>query len=179
MFWWVLSGYLVASFISFRFPRLLHKPKIPLKKRGKWSHWAIAHRGGSAERPENTIDAFRHSCELGIDILELDVVITRDGVVMVAHDNHLQRVCGKDEFITSTGYENLPPYLPEIKTHFIDHKLVFNHKVYQLTTLEQLFQECKDTYMMIDLKVPDSQTIKEIKRLIDKYDMYEHVVTYI
>ena len=53
-----------------------------------------AHRGASAERPENTLLAFERALEHGVDALELDVHITRDGVVIVAHDDHGSRMTG-------------------------------------------------------------------------------------
>jgi glycerophosphoryl diester phosphodiesterase len=50
-----------------------------------------AHRGGAALRPENTIAAFDHGLSLGADGLELDVRLSRDGVVVVHHDDMLDR----------------------------------------------------------------------------------------
>jgi len=50
-----------------------------------------AHRGGAALRPENTIEAFDNGLALGADGLELDVRLTRDGVVVVHHDDTLER----------------------------------------------------------------------------------------
>jgi glycerophosphoryl diester phosphodiesterase len=46
----------------------------------------IAHRGGAALRPENTLPAFAHAVELGADVLEMDVHATADGVVVLCHD---------------------------------------------------------------------------------------------
>jgi len=50
-----------------------------------------AHRGGAALRPENTIAAFENGLALGADGLELDVHLSRDGVVVVHHDPTLER----------------------------------------------------------------------------------------
>jgi glycerophosphoryl diester phosphodiesterase len=50
-----------------------------------------AHRGGAALRPENTIASFDHGLSLGADGLELDVHLSRDGVVVVHHDQTLER----------------------------------------------------------------------------------------
>ncbi len=52
---------------------------------------AIAHRGGSALRPENTILAFDHAVSLGVDGLECDVQLSRDDEVVVIHDPTVQR----------------------------------------------------------------------------------------
>ena len=49
----------------------------------------IGHRGASAARPENTVEAFRHARELGADWVELDVRRTADGALVVHHDAHL------------------------------------------------------------------------------------------
>jgi glycerophosphoryl diester phosphodiesterase len=51
----------------------------------------IAHRGGSRLRPENTIAAFDHAASLGVDALECDVHLSRDGVPVVIHDATLER----------------------------------------------------------------------------------------
>jgi glycerophosphoryl diester phosphodiesterase len=55
----------------------------------------IAHRGASAEAPENTLAAFRRALALGVDGLELDVRVTRDGVPVVYHDATLARLTGR------------------------------------------------------------------------------------
>src|SRR5919106_970937 len=51
----------------------------------------FAHRGGAALAPENTIQAFDNAARLGADGLELDVRLSRDGVVVVHHDRTLDR----------------------------------------------------------------------------------------
>jgi glycerophosphoryl diester phosphodiesterase len=51
----------------------------------------IAHRGASGHCPENTRAAFLRAIELGADMVELDCQTTRDGAVVVIHDEHLDR----------------------------------------------------------------------------------------
>src|SRR5437899_1961918 len=51
----------------------------------------FAHRGGSALAPENTMAAFDRGIACGADGLELDVHLSRDGVVVVHHDRTLDR----------------------------------------------------------------------------------------
>ena len=51
----------------------------------------IAHRGASAEAPENTLASFRRALALGVERIELDVRLTRDGVPVVIHDEALTR----------------------------------------------------------------------------------------
>jgi glycerophosphoryl diester phosphodiesterase len=48
------------------------------------------HRGARALRPENTIPAFEYAIAEGVDVLELDTGITKDGIVVVSHDPILE-----------------------------------------------------------------------------------------
>lgn len=54
----------------------------------------LAHRGASAERPENTLEAFARALELGADGVETDAHLTRDGAVILAHDDDARRTAG-------------------------------------------------------------------------------------
>jgi glycerophosphoryl diester phosphodiesterase len=58
------------------------------------SIYCIAHRGASLEAPENTLRAFQRALELGVDGIELDVQVTRDGIPVVFHDFTLTRLTG-------------------------------------------------------------------------------------
>jgi glycerophosphoryl diester phosphodiesterase len=51
----------------------------------------IAHRGASALAPENTMAAFEKAVDLGADVLELDLHLTRDNELVVIHDDSLDR----------------------------------------------------------------------------------------
>jgi glycerophosphoryl diester phosphodiesterase len=48
-----------------------------------------AHRGGRAARPENTLPAFEYAIAAGADVLELDLAVTKDGVLVVSHSPYL------------------------------------------------------------------------------------------
>ena len=49
----------------------------------------IAHRGASGERPEHTLAAYKLAIEAGADFIEPDLVLTRDGVLVVRHENEI------------------------------------------------------------------------------------------
>ncbi|MFC4728343.1 glycerophosphodiester phosphodiesterase [Coralloluteibacterium thermophilus] len=49
----------------------------------------IAHRGHSAERPEHTLEAYRVAIALGADMVEPDLVMTRDGMLVARHENEI------------------------------------------------------------------------------------------
>ena len=49
----------------------------------------IAHRGASAYRPEHTLEAYALAVEMGADVIEPDLVMTRDGVLVARHENEI------------------------------------------------------------------------------------------
>jgi glycerophosphoryl diester phosphodiesterase len=51
----------------------------------------VAHRGASGHRPEHTLDAYRTAIRMGVDDIELDLVITRDGVLVARHESEITR----------------------------------------------------------------------------------------
>lgn len=51
----------------------------------------ISHRGASAGAPENTFLAFDHAIRQGVDALETDVLLTKDGQMVCRHDNLIQK----------------------------------------------------------------------------------------
>lgn len=51
----------------------------------------VAHRGASQDAPENTLAAFAAALEMGCDVLELDVHLSEDGVLIVIHDEKVNR----------------------------------------------------------------------------------------
>jgi glycerophosphoryl diester phosphodiesterase len=57
--------------------------------------WLVAHRGGSRIAPENTLAAFDRSAALGADAIETDVRLSRDGAVMVFHDEDTFSLTGQ------------------------------------------------------------------------------------
>ncbi len=52
---------------------------------------AIAHRGARSLAPENTLPAIKKAWEVGADVVEIDVTVTRDGALVLLHDNTLVR----------------------------------------------------------------------------------------
>lgn len=87
-----------------------------------------AHRGASAELPENTLPAFERALELGCDALETDVHLTRDGQVVVHHDATGRRLSRDERRIADLDLEAVrrldvgrglhPPTLDEVLDAF-------------------------------------------------------------
>ena len=63
-----------------------------LKNRAEDKHpWIIAHRGYRARYPENTLIAFEAALDAGVDMIELDVMLSKDRKMVVIHDAELER----------------------------------------------------------------------------------------
>jgi len=66
-----------------------------------------AHRGNSGEFPENTLAAFQSGIDVGADWIELDVLRSKDGKLVVIHDKTTERVGDKTLVVVDSTYEQL------------------------------------------------------------------------
>jgi glycerophosphoryl diester phosphodiesterase len=90
-----------------------------------------AHRGGAGERTENSIASFSHALDIGVTTLELDTQITKDGKVVVTHDNTINpQVCADTAPVTDGD-----PQYPYVG------KVVHDLTLAQLQTLDCGFQQ--------------------------------------
>ena len=69
--------------------------------------FAIAHRGGALENPENTLAAFQDAIKLGYKVIETDLRVTRDGVLTIHHDETLQRSAAIPDRIGGRTWQEL------------------------------------------------------------------------
>ncbi|MFI7483286.1 glycerophosphodiester phosphodiesterase [Kocuria sp. M1R5S2] len=111
----------------------------------------IAHRGGAAIGPENTLEAFRAAAELGDVVLELDAQTSADGRVVVLHDT---RVDG-----TTDGHGAVAEMtLTELRRLDAAHRLPrtgaarWRAQGLRIPTLEEVYREFPDHRVLLDLK---------------------------
>lgn len=141
----------------------------------------IAHRGGKALAPENTLEAFRNASRIGADILEYDVHITADGHLVVIHDDTVDRTTN------GTGKVN-EMTLKEIKEldagyYFQDEngEYTFRNKGVRIPTVDEVFTEFSSTKQLIELKDSNNSElyeglINEMWNDIQKHHMEENVL---
>ena len=134
-----------------------------------------AHRGGKSNHPENTLLAFREAVEtVGVDILESDLYLTKDGHLVYNHDAYIDRTCNVNgdlpqeeakenrHYIRDMTLQELQQY--NFGYYFTDEA---GQRIYrdvadvaaaglQIATVEQLFEEFYEAY-------PDLMFIVEIK----------------
>ncbi len=93
----------------------------------------FAHRGGAALAPENTIGAFDNAIALGADGLELDVRMSRDGVVVVHHDRLLDRTTTLRGPVEERTADELArahvPALADVLARYRDARVIIEMKV--------------------------------------------------
>lgn len=106
----------------------------------------LAHRGASFDAPENTLAAFRLARQLGADGVELDTMLSRDGVPVVIHDETLDK--------TTDGYGRVKDHdLRALKRLDAGSHYDFQFKGETIPTLDEAFEEIgPDLVVNIELK---------------------------
>ncbi|MCC6858755.1 MAG: hypothetical protein IT158_09345 [Bryobacterales bacterium] len=68
----------------------------------------IAHRGGMEHRPQNTLPAFRHAAEIGVEVLEFDMNVTADDRIVLHHDATINaKVCAPESGVAPAPIRTL------------------------------------------------------------------------
>ncbi len=70
----------------------------------------IGHRGASNLAPENTLKAFKKAIELGADCIEFDILETKDGEIVVSHDEEISKLTGQHGYIRNLTFKELKSY---------------------------------------------------------------------
>jgi glycerophosphoryl diester phosphodiesterase len=115
----------------------------------------FAHRGGSALAPENTLTAFGNGIALGADGIELDVHLSRDGVVVVHHDRTLDRTTSlRGDLALRTADELGRADIP---------------------TLAEVLRAHRDVRAIVELKVNSAQMAAAVVDVVRAADAIERV----
>ncbi len=120
-----------------------------------------AHRGYSSRYPENTLLAFEKAIEIGADYVELDVRLSKDGVLVVSHDASLER-CGKSDLRTN-------------KNTLAELQKVNLGQGQTIPTLEDVLRLCKGN-VGIHLEIKEFGLSQMIGRMIREHRMIDDVI---
>ena len=118
-----------------------------------------AHRGGSLEAPENTIESFKYAVEVGSAYIETDVQLSSDGIPYIFHDDDLSRLLGKDVAFNS------------LHSSEIQNLKLFES--FNIPTLETALTTFPDALFQIDLKT-DEVAIPAMK-IIETLEAFDRV----
>jgi glycerophosphoryl diester phosphodiesterase len=136
----------------------------------------IGHRGASAYHPENTMSAFRAAYEMGAEMIELDVTLSKDGIPVVIHDETLDR--------TTTGQGSVSDHtLEELKTLDAGSWFSDEHAGEPIPTLEEVLEFAKGK-ISVNIEIKTEAVTDEAWggieqkawELVKKYEMEDYVL---
>jgi len=131
-------------------------------------------RGAFDYAPENTLTGFQLAVDMGADGIEFDVHLTRDGEVVVIHDETVDR--------TSDGRGHVKDFtLSHIKKLNFNRKGITKAKTIEIPTLAEVFELLKPTSVTISIKLKTGNIYYEgieAKALetVRKYDMLDRTI---
>lgn len=181
MFFIILLTFVVLNSILFCFPTILHKKKVWKNKTCRFfvenrhkKIMHISHRGGSIEALENSIEAFRNSTDIGTNMLEIDVKLTKDGKVVIFHDDDLSRICGVSRPIEELNYAEVPPAMSKIELQYSkkgtyqDLSQVDKSKL-KIPLLDDLFQAYPGIPINLEAKSEEETLVYETNKVIKRF----------
>ncbi len=132
-----------------------------------------AHRGASAYAPENTMEAFELACSQKADGIELDVQMTKDGEVVVIHDEMVDRTSNGSGFVKDMTLEELR------SLHF--NRLHPEYPQARIPLLEEVYSYLKSNSMTVNVElkngiIPYPGLEEKVLELEAKYGLSDRVI---
>lgn len=137
----------------------------------------MAHRGGQGLWPPNTIFAFNKAVELGADILEMDIHATADGVLVVRHDDTVDRTTNGSGAIRALTLAQIKS-LDAGYTWSADDGESFAYRSLGITipTLEEVLETFSDVRLNIDIKPPEPEVVPLFAQTLARYGRVDDVL---
>jgi glycerophosphoryl diester phosphodiesterase len=134
----------------------------------------FAHRGGGVLAPENTLSAFDNGLALGADGLELDVHLSRDGVVVVHHDQTLDRTTNLRGAINQRTAAELAQ--ADAGWHFRrGDQYPFRGRGIRVPTLTDVLARYRGVRIIIELKTGNEELARAVVAAVCAADAVERV----
>ncbi len=139
------------------------RPSHPF--RGDSGVLVIAHRGGGL-CPENTLKSFQSAVDLGVDVLEPDVHLSRDGHLVLAHDDELERVSNGTGLIRERTLAQLKQLDMGYCWQDSQQAFPFRDQGHVMPTLSEVLTEIPEVWVNIDIKDPNPALIPKLTEVI-------------
>jgi glycerophosphoryl diester phosphodiesterase len=154
-------------------------PDAPAKK--YYSNFSpplvIAHQGGDGIWPGNTMYAFEKAVGIGADVLEMDAHITKDGHIVLMHDEEVDRTTDGSGLIEDLTLDELKRLDAAFRWSNDDGKTFpYRGQGIQVPTLEDLFQKFPQMRYVIEIKRTQNPIDKPLCDLIREYNMQDKVL---
>jgi len=126
-----------------------------------------AHRGSTLLAPENTLTAFQLALKYGADVMEIDVRLSRDGEVIVIHDERVDRTCNAQGRVRDLSLQKLKTL--NAGHHFVDMEgRRYRDTKTSLLSLSELFELMPETPVNIDIKDNSQAAAMAVATVIEK-----------
>ena len=141
----------------------------------------IAHQGGDDLWPSNTLYAMERAVTLGVDVLEMDVHATRDGVLVLSHDETVERLTDGSGLIKEmtlaeiealdAAYDWTPDDVPPV-----DGIYPLRGQGIAIPTLEEIFEAFPGMPMNIEVKQQEPPIVEPFCQLLRQYGKEDEVL---
>jgi hypothetical protein len=132
-------------------------------------HPIIFHRGAVRKAVENTLECYSRAIDMGADGVEIDIHRTKDGVLVLHHDDSLGRTFNGDGKIKKMTYYELLQATPKSDKGLMDETT-------RIPTLASFRELARRRAMLIHLDVKQSGVQDDIIAMIEEADMWDHLV---
>lgn len=128
----------------------------------------IGHRGLPSQAPENTLESAKLAYENGADVIENDIYLTKDGEIVIMHNDTTGATCDRDMRVESST-------LKQLKRLYVN-KGYENSELYsecRIPTLREYYEEFKgkDVQIFIEIKSANIEIVQKLKELTEEYEM--------
>ena len=129
-----------------------------------------AHRGPHNSLPENSIACIKKAIEIGIDIIELDVRVTKDGIAVLMHDNTIDRTTNGEGSVEKMTFNDLQ------KLRLLDANKMETKE--RIPTLDEVLKLTKNKiFIDLDLKI-NLKALKTVIAIVEKNKSEDHLFFY-
>jgi glycerophosphoryl diester phosphodiesterase len=132
--------------------------------------FVVAHRGLSAEAPENTFDSFDLAISNGIEHIEFDVQLTKDNEVVIIHDDTVDRTSNGSGYVSEKN-------LKELKNLDFGSWFSGKFKCIKIPTFEELLDRYRDINLVVEIKGKQPDLVSFLPNQLRKLRLdYEDLV---
>ncbi len=138
----------------------------------------MAHQGGDGLRPSNTMVAFANAVDLGVDVLEMDIHSTADGVLVVIHDSTVDRTTDGTGEVHSFSFAELQTLDAGYNwpTLYEDDSYPFRGQGITIPALEEVLTTYPDMLFNIEIKQTEPSIAQDLCDLLRKHDVADQTL---
>jgi glycerophosphoryl diester phosphodiesterase len=141
----------------------------------------IAHQGGDGERPSNTMTAFQYAVDLGVDVLEMDIHSTSDGVLVTIHDATVDRTTDSTGRVHDFTFAELQALDAGYDWPTVEEEVGRTDRPYRgqgivIPALEEVFRTFPQMRMVIEIKQTEPSIVQPFCDLLREHELQEQVI---